>query len=102
MNMIRQLFLCVCILLLSSSMLIAQKTVTGTISDASGLLPGVSIVEKGTGNGVETDFEGFFTIKVSKDNAILSIRYLGYKVKEVSVLGKTKVAICPVSQRYCF
>jgi TonB-linked SusC/RagA family outer membrane protein len=74
-------------------MLIAQKTVTGTISDASGLLPGVSIVEKGTGNGVETDFEGFFTIKVSKDNAILSIRYLGYKVKEVSVLGKTKVAI---------
>ncbi|MEE9407764.1 MAG: carboxypeptidase-like regulatory domain-containing protein [Polaribacter sp.] len=91
--MIKKLFLCVCALLLSSSMLMAQKTVTGTISDASGPLPGVSILEKGTANGTETDFEGNFSIKVSKQDAILSIAYLGYKTKEVSVAGKTKITI---------
>jgi len=93
MNMIKKLFLCVCALLLSSSMLMAQKTVTGTISDASGPLPGVSVLEKGTNNGVETDFNGNFSIKVSKDDAILSIAYLGFKTKEVTVSGKTKITL---------
>ena len=64
MIMIKKLFLCVCGLLLSSSMLIAQKTVTGTVSDPTGPLPGVSILEKGTTNGTETDFEGNFSIKI--------------------------------------
>ena len=91
--MIKKLFLCLCALLLSSSMLIAQKTVTGTISDASGPLPSVSILEKGTTNGVQTDFNGNFSIKVSKDDAILSIAYLGFKTKEVSVSGKTKINV---------
>lgn len=93
MNMIKKLFLCVCALLLSSSILMAQKTVTGTISDASGPLPGVSVLEKGTNNGVETDFNGNFSIKVSKDDAILSIAYLGFKTKEVTVSGKTKITL---------
>jgi len=93
MIMIKKLFLCVCGLLLSSSMLLAQKTVTGTVSDASGPLPGVSVLEKGTNNGVETDFEGNFSIKVSKNDAVLSISYLGYKTKEVSVIGKTVITV---------
>ena len=93
MIMIKKLFLCVCGLLLSSSMLLAQKTVTGTVSDATGSLPGVSILEKGTNNGTETDFEGNFSIKISKNDAVLSISYLGYKTKEVSVIGKTVITV---------
>ena len=93
MNMIKKLFLCVCTLLLSSSVFMAQKTVTGTISDATGPLPSVSVLEKGTTNGVETDFNGNFSIKVSKDDAILSIAYLGFKTKEVSVAGKTTITV---------
>ena len=91
--MIKKLFLCVCGLLLSSSMLIAQKTVTGTISDPNGPIPGVSILEKGTTNGTETDFDGNFSLKVTDDNAILSISYLGYKTKEVAVAGKTTLNV---------
>ncbi|MFT5214324.1 MAG: TonB-linked SusC/RagA family outer membrane protein, partial [Patiriisocius sp.] len=87
--MINKLFLCVSFLLLASSMLVAQKTVKGTISDSSGLLPGVSILEKGTNNGVQTDFEGNFSIDVSSNDAVLSISYLGFKTQEVSVVGKT-------------
>ena len=93
MNMIKKLFLCVCVVLLSSSTLMAQKTVTGTVSDASGPLPGVSILEKETTNGVETDFNGNFSIKVSKNDATLSISYLGYKTIEISVTGKTTLIV---------
>jgi TonB-dependent SusC/RagA subfamily outer membrane receptor len=41
------------------------KTVTGVVTASSdGLpLPGVSVIEKGTTNGVQTDFDGNYTIK---------------------------------------
>ncbi|MGB0879630.1 MAG: SusC/RagA family TonB-linked outer membrane protein [Polaribacter sp.] len=71
----------------------AQKTVTGTVSDASGLLPSVSVQEKGTTNGVETDFDGNFSIRVANNNAILVFSYLGYKTKEVAVTGKTTLTV---------
>jgi hypothetical protein len=48
-----------------------NKTISGTISDEEGLpLPGVNIIEKGTTNGVATDFDGNFTITVANNNAI--------------------------------
>ena len=42
----------------------AQSTVTGTIIDAGqqAPLPGATVVEKGTSNGVSSDFDGNFTI----------------------------------------
>lgn len=91
--MIKKIFLCVCALLLSNNTMLGQKTVSGTVSDASGLLPGVSILEKGTNNGVETDFDGKFSINVSSSDAVLSISYLGFKTQEVSVVGKTTLNI---------
>ena len=44
----------------------AQGTVTGTVSGAgdSGLLPGASVVVKGTTNGTMTDFNGSFSLDV--------------------------------------
>ena len=40
-----------------------EKTVSGTVSDSSGSLPGVSVLVKGTKTGTETDFNGKYTIK---------------------------------------
>ncbi len=91
--MIKKLFLCVCALLLSNSILMAQKTVTGIVSDATGPLPSVSVQEKGTTNGVETDFDGNFSIKVSNDQAVLVFRFLGYKTKELSISGLTTLNV---------
>jgi hypothetical protein len=34
------------------------KSITGTVSDESGVLPGVSIVNQGSKLGVESDFNG--------------------------------------------
>ncbi|PQJ79712.1 SusC/RagA family TonB-linked outer membrane protein [Polaribacter porphyrae] len=80
-------------MLLSTCYLSSQKTVTGTVKDNTGLLPNVSISEKGTKKGVVTDFDGKFSIKVSKDNSILVFRYLGYKTLELSVENKLKIVV---------
>ncbi len=71
----------------------AQIVVKGIIKDSSGPLPGASIIEKGTSNGATTDFNGNFSIEVSNQDAILSISFLGYSNKEVSVKGQTELTI---------
>lgn len=54
-------------------------TVQGSIVDAKGEpLIGVSILEKGTTNGTITDFDGKFSLSVSKSSTI-EISYIGYK-----------------------
>jgi len=68
----KTLFLSLMTLLFSMSLL-AQKTVTGTVSDESGPLPGVSIIIIGTSTGTETDFDGNYSIinkTVGKSNQI--------------------------------
>ena len=61
-----------------------EKTVSGTVSDNSGALPGVSVVIKGTTTGTETDFDGKFSIK-AKTGDVLSFSYLGYKTVERTI-----------------
>src|SRR5690606_10761 len=56
-----------------------QFTVKGTVSDQDGTpLPGVSVVEQGTANGVATDFDGNYEIHVSGAASILEFTYLGF------------------------
>ncbi|WOC40771.1 carboxypeptidase-like regulatory domain-containing protein [Polaribacter sp. HL-MS24] len=58
-----------------------EKTVSGTVSESSGPLPGVSVLVKGTTRGVETDFDGKYSIKVNTGD-VLVFRYLGYTTVE--------------------
>ena len=64
----------------------AQGQVTGkvTTSDEGSGLPGVTVLEKGTGNGTVTDADGSYTLKVGS-NATLVFSFVGYKSKEVAV-----------------
>ena len=56
----------------------AQTKISGTVTDASGeALIGVSVVEKGTSNGIVTDLNGSFTLTVAT-NATIEARYIGY------------------------
>jgi iron complex outermembrane receptor protein len=48
-----------------------SQDVSGTVSDASGPLPGASILVKGTTNGAQTDIDGKFTIRNVGANAVL-------------------------------
>ncbi len=68
------------------------QEITGNISDANGPLPGASVVEKGTTNGTQTDFDGNFTISVG-ENATLVISYIGYSTTEVAVNGRSSIDV---------
>jgi iron complex outermembrane receptor protein len=70
-----------------------SQDVSGTVSDASGPLPGASILVKGTTNGAQTDLDGKFTIKNVGSNAVLVFSYIGLKSQEVSVAGKSSVKV---------
>jgi len=61
-----------------------DKTISGTASDESGPLPGVSVIIKGTKKGTETDFDGKYTIKANSGD-ILVFRYLGYLTTQKAV-----------------
>ena len=67
----------------------AQSTVTGTIIDAGqqAPLPGATVVEKGTSNGVSSDFDGNFTINSSSSTGEVVISYVGFVSKTISFTG---------------
>lgn len=70
-----------------------QSTVTGTVTDSDGTpLPGASVVERGTTNGTQTDFDGNFTIDVGED-ATLVISYIGFSTQEIAVSGQTNINV---------
>ncbi|WP_245793753.1 SusC/RagA family TonB-linked outer membrane protein [Flavobacterium xanthum] len=70
-----------------------SQDVSGTVSDASGPLPGASVIVKGTTNGAQTDFDGKFTIKNVGSNAVLVFSYIGLKTQELNVAGKSTVNV---------
>lgn len=53
-----------------------EKTITGTVSDASGPMPGVNVVVKGTQRGASTNFDGTYSIK-AKVGETLVFSFLG-------------------------
>ena len=82
---------CLCTYMLAFAQ---QRTVTGTVVDDLGQpLIGVSILEKGTTNGVITDMDGNFSLKLTSENPTLVFSYIGYKTQEVSVGGKTTLNV---------
>lgn len=63
----------------------AQNTVTGTVKDAKGeAIPAVSILVKGTTQGVSSDAEGKFRIAAEK-GSVLIFRYIGFQTQEITV-----------------
>ena len=81
-----------CILLFSISLL-AQTTVSGTVTDNGGIaLPGVNIIEQNTTNGTTTDFDGNYTIEVA-DDATLVISFVGFASQTIAVNGRTTLNI---------
>lgn len=69
-------------------------TVTGVVKDKSGEpIIGANILEKGTANGMITNVDGQYTLKVKDANSVLSVSYIGYKTQEITVGNKRKIDI---------
>lgn len=72
---------------------ICAQTITGTVKDSQGPLPGVSVIEKGTANGTVSNFNGEYEITVTNDNATLVFSYIGFETIETPVSGNTSIDI---------
>ncbi|MEA1787093.1 TonB-dependent receptor [Arenibacter sp. GZD96] len=92
MKINRLLLLLFCI---TAGQLYSQGTqVSGTILDDLGQpLPGANILEVGTTNGVQSDFDGNFSISVANSNAVLSVSFIGFKTVDYPLNGQTRLTI---------
>ena len=81
----KSLFRLLVVFLLTAQVAIAQKTVSGVVSDPDGLpLPGATVLVQGTTTGVTTDFDGNFSINAS-EGQILEFSFVGYETAVVTV-----------------
>jgi TonB-linked SusC/RagA family outer membrane protein len=71
-------------LLISASSYAQTRQISGTVTSADGVLPGATVVVKGTTNGVVTDPKGLFKIAVPA-NATLVISIVGYASQELKI-----------------
>ena len=83
--------LIVLMLLLTTSAVFAQRTVTGTVTDESGeALISVNVVVKGSTTGTITDIDGKYSISVPEGSTALVFSYTGFNTEEVT-LGASNV-----------
>ncbi|WP_299049638.1 TonB-dependent receptor [uncultured Polaribacter sp.] len=85
------------LVMLSSTGLVAQSTISGIVKDTNGnLIPGVNIFLKGTTQGANTDFDGVYEIaNVANGSYTIIASYIGYDnfTKEITVNGNLKLNI---------
>ena len=78
----------------------AQETITGTVTDATGPLPGVNVVLKGTSTGTVTDFDGNYVLELGEDpgpDATLVFSYIGFETQEIQVNNRSVIDVNMVS-----
>jgi len=91
-------FLILFLFSLFTGSILAQQNVTGVVSDDLGeVLPGVTVLEKGTNNGTVTDFDGNFVIKVSGSESILVFSFIGMETKERNVGIQSNLSVVLVA-----
>ena len=80
-------------ILFSAAMLLAQSSLTGTVKDATGApLPGVMVLEAGTGNGTITGPDGSYSISV-KNGATVEFSCLGFTTETRAYQGQARIDV---------
>jgi TonB-linked SusC/RagA family outer membrane protein len=82
-----------CLIIVPSS-LMAQSTVSGTVTDKANAmpLPGVNVLIKNTSRGTSTDFDGNYALEVNEGETIV-ISYVGYTTQEIVFNGESIIDI---------
>ena len=77
-----------------TSQLYAQDIVKGTVASSEGgeLLPGVSVLVKGTTVGSVTDLNGNYSVKATQGD-VLQFSYIGFETQEIEVGSATTLDI---------
>ena len=71
----------------------AQQSVTVTVRDDVGPIPGAGILVKGTTTGETTDIDGIAKFSSLKDTDVLVISFIGYRTVEVTVGTKAQINV---------
>jgi len=90
-----RMFLCTLFAGFALSAAAQGQTVAGIVSGTDGQpLPGVTVIEKGTTNGVSTAADGSYSLRLQKSPAVLVFSYIGYESAERSVpAGLTQLSV---------
>lgn len=71
-----------------------QKTVSGKVTDSSGLpLPGVTVVIEGSTRGTVADAFGNYTLSGVYDESVLVFSFVGMKTREIMTAGMTRINV---------
>lgn len=83
-----------CVILCVQNVFSQEKTVTGLVTDASGLpLPGVSVFVQGTTNGASTDFDGKYSISNVNATDQLVFTFIGMTTQTILVGDQTTINV---------
>lgn len=95
----RMYYAWVTVLLLLANTAIAQKTVTGKVTDAKDGMPvsGASVKVKGTNTGIATATDGTYSLTLPKGLSTLVFSHIGYEDQEIEAKGNTVNAVLSFS-----
>ncbi len=90
-------FLIFVFFVLSTALLLPQAiTITGTVTssvEGEGVLPGASVLVKGTTIGTTTDTEGRYSISAPQNSTTLVFSFIGMKTQEVLISGRNLINV---------
>lgn len=92
-KIILKTFFCALALLVFSVAQAQNQSVSGTVTDESGPLPGATVAIKGTSTGTTTDFDGNYTINDVPADAVLVFSFVGYETQEIAVNGRSTIDV---------
>lgn len=93
-KILQKISLFLLLMLSTSTVLLAQvRKITGTVSDASGPIPGVNVALRGMPSNVSTNAQGVYTIQINSDADVLVFSYVGYVRQQIPVGTKTKIDV---------
>ncbi|MFC6095465.1 SusC/RagA family TonB-linked outer membrane protein [Flavobacterium qiangtangense] len=67
-----------------------SKTITGTVSDVSGTLPGVTVSVKGKATATMTGSDGTYQIEANETDTLV-FSYLGYAIQEIPIANQSTI-----------
>lgn len=90
----KKMYLILVVMFTSFATIMAQMKVSGTIKDSDGnILPGVSVIVKGTTTGTNSDLNGKYTITVPSASSALQFSFVGMTTAEELVNGRAVIDV---------